>query len=304
MLQRGVGTRTVAHVIKLHALEGNRQWLDGGAMFGSVPRALWSRWAEPDDRGRIELACRPLLVDEGERKVLLETGVGAFFDPELRRRYGVVEERHALLDSLAKLGLSDADVDVVVLSHLHFDHAGGLLAAWQDGAPTRLLFPHAQFVVGRAALERARRPHLRDRVSFITGLVDLLEASERLSVVDRGTTSLPLLGSRYSLSESQGHTPGLLHVTVHGARTRLFFCSDLVPGAAWIHLPITMGYDRYPERLVDEKAALYTELGVGDGWLFFTHDPRVAAARLERDGRGRYQAVDSLANFGEGWEIE
>jgi glyoxylase-like metal-dependent hydrolase (beta-lactamase superfamily II) len=291
-------------VLKLHAIEGNRQWLDGGAMFGSVPRTLWSRWAEPDEQGRVELACRALLIDEGERKILLETGIGAFFGPELRRRYGVVEERHVLLDSLAALDLSDEDIDVVVLSHLHFDHAGGLLAAWQNGAPERLLFPRARFVVGSTALERARQPHVRDRASFITGLVDLLEASERLDVVEHGTTSLEWLGPRYSLSESQGHTPGLLHVTLRGAREQIFFCSDLVPGTAWVHLPVTMGYDRYPELLIDEKAALYSDLGERAGWLFFTHDPRVAAARLARDARGRYQAVEAKAAFGKGWELE
>lgn len=291
-------------MLKLHALEGNRQWLDGGAMFGSVPRALWSRWTQPDEQGRIELACRALLIDEGKRKILLETGVGAFFAPELRRRYGVVEERHVLLDSLSALGSSDEDVDVVVLSHLHFDHAGGLLAKWQAGAPARLLFPRARFVVGRGAIERARQPHPRDRASFIAGLTELLEASGRLCVVERGTTSLEWLGPRYSFSESQGHTPGLLHVTVHGASERVFFCSDLVPGSAWVHLPVSMGYDRYPERLVDEKAALYSEIGGRTGWLFFTHDPRVAAARVERDARGRYQVADAKADFGTGWELE
>src|SRR4029078_1487928 len=104
--------------------------------------------------------------------------------PKLRERYGVVEERHVLLDNLRAIGLDASDIDVVVLSHLHFDHAGGLLAAWSEGAPLALCFPKATFVVGRAAWERARAPHVRDRASFIPELQDLLEASGRLEIVE------------------------------------------------------------------------------------------------------------------------
>ena len=124
----------------LTTLLGNSQKLDGGAMFGNAPRALWSRWMQPDAENRIDLGCRALLVRDGERNVLVETGIGAFFPPALRQRYGVQEERHVLLDSLAAVGLDDADIDVVLLTHLHFDHAGGLLAAWEEGQPARLLF--------------------------------------------------------------------------------------------------------------------------------------------------------------------
>lgn len=116
----------------LTTLLGNSQKLDGGAMFGNAPRALWSRWMQPDAENRIDLGCRALLVRDGERNVLVEAGIGAFFPPALRQRYGVQEERHVLLDSLAAVGLDDADIDVVLLTHLHFDHAGGLLAAWEE----------------------------------------------------------------------------------------------------------------------------------------------------------------------------
>ena len=136
----------------LTSIEGNRQWLDGGAMYGNAPRPVWSRWSAPDERHRIELACRCLLVEEsGGRRILFETGIGAFFAPELRDRYGVVEPGHHLLGSLAALDLSDRDIDVVVLSHLHFDHAGGLLSPWAPDTAPHLLFPSATFVVGAGA---------------------------------------------------------------------------------------------------------------------------------------------------------
>jgi glyoxylase-like metal-dependent hydrolase (beta-lactamase superfamily II) len=276
-------------MLRLSPVLGNHQRLDGGSMFGNAPRAVWSRWYPPDDAGRIELACRAVLVDEGQRKILLETGIGAFFDPKMRDRFGVAEDHHVLLRSLAAQGVSHEDIDVVVLSHLHFDHAGGLLAEFQPGAPLRLLFPKATFVVGKAAWERAKNPHPRDRASFIPGLTELLEASERLVIVDRDHTTV--LGDHFRFVTSDGHTPGLLLTVVTGLRQSAIFCSDLAPGAAWVHLPITMGYDRNPERLIDEKAQLFDKLLHDQTWLVFTHDPRVAMARLTRSSDGRYAAA-------------
>ncbi|RYF62978.1 MAG: MBL fold metallo-hydrolase, partial [Comamonadaceae bacterium] len=134
--------------MKLWSILGNSQKLDGGAMFGNAPRALWERWATVDNANRIDLACRALLASPlAGKTVLFEAGIGAFFAPALRERYGVVEPNHVLLESLAEAGFSHEDIDVVVLSHLHFDHAGGLLARWEDGEPPRLLFPNATFLV-------------------------------------------------------------------------------------------------------------------------------------------------------------
>src|SRR5690606_30915800 len=171
--------------MKLWSILGNSQKLDGGAMFGNAPRAMWAKWSTVDEANRIELACRALLATPlNGRTVLFETGIGAFFEPKLRERYGVQEDRHVLLDSLARAGFSHEDVDVVVLSHLHFDHAGGLLAPWREGEPPALLFPNATFVVSAACWDRARHPHPRDRASFIPELPGLLEASGRLEIVD------------------------------------------------------------------------------------------------------------------------
>ncbi len=250
---------------KLFSLDGNSQQLDGGAMFGNAPRALWSRWIAPDPENRIPLACRCLLVkDLDGRNVLFETGIGAFFEPALRERYGVVEERHVLLESLAGVGLSHEDIDVVVLSHLHFDHAGGLLEAWREGQPPRLLFPRARFVVGAGHWARATAPHPRDRASFIAELQPLLQASGRLELVDG--EHAPSLGPAVRFVFSEGHTPGLMLAEVAG----VVFCADLIPGRAWVHVPISMGYDRWPERLVDEKQ-VFLEDKLERGVRLFLH---------------------------------
>lgn len=281
------------------SLEGNRQKLDGGAMFGNAPRALWERWAVPDARNRIDLACRCLLVKEPDRLILFEAGIGAFFAPELRDRYGVMEPDHRLLTSLAAAGFTHTDVDVIVLSHLHFDHAGGLLAAYDADRPPELLFPKARFVVSREAWERAQHPHVRDRASFVPDLNALLEASGRLEIVDYDRSDC--LGEDYVLHLGDGHTPGLLCTEIPGKKGPVVFAADLVPGRAWVHTSISMGYDRYPERLLDEKKALLEELVERRGRIFFTHDPGCAIAHITRDDSGRFGTTNPKESLeGEG----
>lgn len=271
-------------------LLGNSQRLDGGAMFGNAPKAMWSKWIAPDEQNRIPLACRCMLVEEESgRRILLETGIGAFFAPKLRERYGVVESHHVLIESLREVGLSTNDVDVVVLSHLHFDHAGGLLSEYREGEAPRLVFERATFVLGNEAWRRANAPHPRDRASFIPELQPLLLASGRLEIVD-GSVSRTL-GPDYRLHFSHGHTPGLMLVEVPTKDGPIVFGGDLVPGAAWVHIPITMGYDRYPELVIDEKRALLTDLAARNGRLFFTHDPAIAMARVVPREGGSFQAA-------------
>jgi glyoxylase-like metal-dependent hydrolase (beta-lactamase superfamily II) len=284
--------------MKLYSIEGNTQKLDGGAMFGNAPKAMWSKWVPVDDQNRIPLACRCLLAtDLDGRNVLFETGIGAFFEPKLRERYGVVEDRHVLLESLRAAGLSHEDIDVVVLSHLHFDHVGGLLAPWEEGAPVQLLFPNATCLVSAGHWLRATHPHPRDRASFVPGVPELLEQSGRLEKVD-GEYSRTL-GKAVRFHYSQGHTPGLMlaEIVGPGGRGGVVYCADLVPGRPWVHLPVTMGYDRAPEMLIDEKREFLDDKLARGVRLFFTHDHAVAMAAPRRDERGRYGVTDEQAQF-------
>ena len=286
--------------MKLWSILGNSQKLDGGAMFGNAPRALWSRWASPDEHGRIDLACRALLATPlAGRTVLFEAGIGAFFEPRLRERFGVVEDRHVLLDSLAEAGFAPEDIDVVVLSHLHFDHAGGLLAPWVDGAAPSLVFPNASYLVGRRHFERALDPHERDRASFIPALPGLLEATGRLALVD-GEFSRTL-GDAVRFHFSDGNTPGLMLAEITGPadaqgrpRGGVAFCADLIPGRPWVHVPITMGYDRNAELLIDEKKAFLDDMLARDVHLYFTHDPECALARVVKSPEGRFGTTNEV----------
>jgi glyoxylase-like metal-dependent hydrolase (beta-lactamase superfamily II) len=280
--------------IRLWSVAGNTQALDGGAMFGNVPQALWSRWLAPDDRNRVPLACRALLARLGDgRQVLFETGIGAFFDPVLRDRYGVREDRHVLLESLAALGTHHEEIDAVVLSHLHFDHAGGLLTTWEENREPELLFPRARYIVGETAWRRARAPHPRDRASFVPALQELLAASGRLETVAGGTSET--LGDWVRFGYSDGHTPGLMLAEIGGDEGGVAFCSDLIPGRPWVHLPVTMGYDRYPERLIDEKRRFLEDKLARGVRLYFVHDHEVALARVTRDDHGRFHTTDERA---------
>ena len=289
--------------MKLWSIPGNSQKLDGGAMFGNAPRALWERWMAVDGQNRIDLACRALLASPLNGKtVLFETGIGAFFAPALRERYGVVEDRHVLLDSLAQAGFGHEDIDVVVLSHLHFDHAGGLLAPWREGHPPQLLFPNATFVVSAACWERAREPHSRDRASFIAELPGLLEGSGRLEIVDGQYSKA--LGHAVRFHYSDGHTPGLMLAEIAGPEIvdgephgGVVFCADLIPGRPWVHVPITMGYDRNAELLIDEKREFLEDKLARNVHLFFTHDPECALAQVTRDGKGRFGTTHEVAEL-------
>ena len=279
----------------IHSVEGNRQRLDGGAMFGNVPRALWERWITVDERHRIPLACRAFLIHDTvrERRILLEAGIGVFFEPKLADRFGVEDPGHQLLMNLAALGVDPEEVDVVVLSHLHFDHAGGLLTPWRPDGSYKLVFPRARFLVGARAWERAKAPHFRDRASFVPELHKLLEESGRLELVEDKTSRT--LGPDFSFTLSDGHTPGLLLSRLGTGQGWVLFCGDLIPGAPWVHLPVTMGYDRYPELLIEEKRAfLEGAISRGDR-LLFTHDAEVAMCGVARDEKGRYIVIDAAA---------
>lgn len=279
--------------MKFYSIEGNRQKLDAGAMFGNAPKALWSRWVEVDELNRMELACRALLVEDlNGKNVLFETGVGDFFEPKLKQRFGVYQDTHVLLDSLNELGFKPEDIDVVVLSHLHFDHAGGMLTAWQENEKPELVFSNAQYLVGSDHWKRAINPHPRDRVSFIPELHKLLTASNRLHLVS--DTFHKILGSEVLFKYTNGHTPGLMHAQIGD----LAFASDLIPGSAWIHVPISMGYDRFPEQLIDEKSQFLRNITDENLRLFFTHDPDYSTAHIQQID-GRYSACNPIKKLQE-----
>lgn len=256
--------------------------MDAGSMFGHVPKALWQQWIDTDDQNRARISCRSILFRVDKKLILFEAGVGAFFSPKMRERYGIEENEHILVQELNEHGINPNDITDIILSHLHFDHVGGLLSPYEDLKSAELVFKNANFWAARRAFERAKVPHTRDKASFIEELPALLEKSGRLKLME-GSGIFPF-SQLFSYRESQGHTPGLLMLKVATPRGPLFLPSDLIPGIRWIPLPITTSFDRYPELAIDEKKELLEEIFEEKGTLFLTHDPDFPFAHVEKMG--------------------
>ena len=269
--------KNLKNTFTVTAVLGNSQSLDGGSMFGNAPKVVWEKWLPADTSNRVKLNCRCLLVQTDQENILLETGIGNFFPPKLKKRFGVQEDSHVLLENLEKLGLAPTAIDKIILSHLHFDHAGGMLSSYNEDSQPSIVFPNAKTYTSSEAYQRALEPHHRDRASFIPELNKLLE--NRIQLIDTKThPDFPGFEFYYSA----GHTPGHLHTLISGEKHKLFFCGDLIPGTPWVHLPITMGYDRFPEKLIDEKHHFLNKAHEDKWLLFYTHDPSFAVSSIEK----------------------
>ena len=273
--------------MKINSIEGNRFRLDGGSMFGNAPKNMWEKWIAPDSDNCIPLASRAMLIQTATGNILCETGIGNFFNESMAQRFGISEREDSLTKSLGEAGLEPDDIDYVILSHLHFDHAGGLIESYDPAQQkVELRFKKAGYITGKEQFEHARHPHVRDSASYTPGLTEALSASGRLILIE--SEAPDELKSFISFYKSSGHTPGQLHTIVQGPETKVLFAGDLMPGVPWVNLPITMGYDRYPESLIDDKKEIL-EKAVEEKWLiFFTHDPVTAAARVEKNDRGKF----------------
>ncbi|HXE79534.1 MAG TPA: MBL fold metallo-hydrolase [Vicinamibacterales bacterium] len=252
--------------------------LDGGAMFGVVPKPLWARVAPPDERNRIRLAMRPIVV-RGRATLLIDAGAGDKLDAKLRGIYALDRER-ALDQSLRDAGLTPDDIDIVVASHLHFDHAGGFTVRDADGriAPR---FARARHIVRRAEWEDARAPHERNRASYFDENYVPLQEAGLLTLVDEDCEVMPGVRVR----RTGGHTRGHQIVTIESKGRVAVFAADLLPTAAHVPLPWIMAYDLYPMETLEFKRAFLREAVAREYLILFEHDPGIAAGYLrERQG--------------------
>uniref|UniRef100_A0A832I431 MBL fold metallo-hydrolase n=1 Tax=Eiseniibacteriota bacterium TaxID=2212470 RepID=A0A832I431_UNCEI len=259
-------------------LETGFLWLDGGSMFGSVPKPLWSRTHPADERNRIELAMRCLLLEGHGRRVLVDVGVGDKFPPKLVDIYRIEHDRHTLAGSLAAAGLAPGDITDVVLTHLHFDHAGG--ATRREGERLVPAFPRARYWVQARNLENARRPNPRERASYMAENFEPLAEAGVLGTWDGAGSPWPGV----EIIPAHGHTRGQQLVRVSGGGAAVTFVADLIPTAAHVRIPFVMGYDVAAIETMEEKRALLARAVAEGGWICLEHDPRVALARPVADG--------------------
>lgn len=262
--------------------------LDGGAMFGVVPRPLWERLIPPDDLGRIPLALRCLLLRGHDRVALIDTGMGSKWSDKERGLYAVDHSDTDLLKDLEECGVSPDEVTDVLITHLHFDHAGGNTRRDDEGAvvPT---FPGATYHVPSANLAHALLPEERDHVSYRSENWEPLQAAGVMQTFEAGAEVLPGVVAE----EWSGHTPGMVTYRVAGTEGDLVYCADLIPTASHIRLNYVMGYDLCARTTIVEKRG-FLPRAVEEGWtLFFEHDPFRPTAQVIRDDRGRYVAAEN-----------
>jgi methylmalonyl-CoA epimerase len=251
--------------------------LDGGAMFGAVPKALWGKKTTPDERNRITLAMRPLIV-RGVRTMIIDAGLGDKEGERFREIYRVERERN-LDHALAEAGLSVEDIDIVLATHLHFDHAGGFTVRDRSGR-VRPRFPRAQYIVRRGEWEDATHPHERNRASYLPdNFVPLADAGV-LQMVDDDQTIMPGVRVR----RAPGHTAHHQIVLMESAGKSAAFVADLMPTTAHLPNPWIMGYDLYPMDTLASKKAFVKDAIARETLVFFEHDPSIIAGYIRSKG--------------------
>ena len=282
--------------LRCFTLEGGRQKLDGGAMFGVVPKALWSKRIPPDERNRIPLALRCLLVEHPDGLVLIDTGLGNKEDAKFMDIYGVenagIGGGTRLEDALREIGYQPEEIRWVINTHLHFDHAGGNTKAVgrEDGKASgesseppaiELTFPNATYVVQKGDLEFAQHTNERTRASYIPHNWEAVTRAGKWRCLEGDEEILPGIWSH----KTPGHVPHHQSILVQDRGETALFLADVMPTAAHLPLPWIMGYDLEPLRTLESKRAIMARAAV-EGWrLVFEHDPTVAYGRATMDGK-------------------
>jgi glyoxylase-like metal-dependent hydrolase (beta-lactamase superfamily II) len=283
--------------LSISTLAGIRRKLDGGILFGHTPRIRWSSWMKPDQDNLVDIASRGLLVQQDGKNVLILAGVDALLAPP-PRTCRCQPQATGLLEDLAQLGVSEKDIDAVVLTHLHAQACGELRERVREGEMPRLLFPNARYITGERHWLRARHPHPRDRDLFVSPIIRRLESSDRLVLIDDATSDH--LGKSWHFHFSDGYTPGQLIPEIRLPGGPVVFVGDLIPGTHWLSLDVNSAYDRNPESVVGDKERLLDHLVANGGRLFFSLDPEVAMVKVMRDRQSRYIPFDhyqSLSRF-------
>lgn len=273
----------------LYSIEAGRFRLDGGAMFGVVPKTLWSRHIDVDDKNRINMAMRCLLVESHNtgKLYLVDNGSGTKFDDKFKSIYQLDYDHSDLLSSLGHHGFSPEDITDIIFSHLHFDHCGG--TTYYDGDKLKHTFPNATYHVTQKQLETATQPNAREKASFLPENIDPIKNWNKINVVEEhhsyeaGLDALPV----------NGHTLGQQLPKITDGKTTVVFAADLIPTHVHLPLPWVMGYDMYPVTTLEEKER-YLNQAVEENWhLFLEHDADKEMVTVQKEN-GKYAVKNSL----------
>ncbi len=267
---------------ELHPVPTGEFGLDGGAMFGTVPKILWERSNPADDKNRIKMEARGLLL-KGKKNILIDCGNGSDFvekygeklGPKFAEIYKIDSDSASLLNSLKKQGLSPENIDIVILTHLHFDHAGGGTMA-KNGklVPT---FPNAKYFVQEQNLAIAQKPNLREKASYYPANFQPLLDAGVLTLLDGPSEISPGISTWIS----NGHTQAHQMVKIADEKNTVIYCGDVVPTSSHVRLPWVMGYDLNPLLLIEEKTKYLGQAVKDKAYLFFEHDPYCDLAKIK-----------------------
>jgi glyoxylase-like metal-dependent hydrolase (beta-lactamase superfamily II) len=277
--------KTTLGDFELTMLSDGGYYLDGGAMFGVVPKVLWSKKFQPDDLNRLRLGLNTLIVRTGEKTIVIETGIGNKLPEKSVKIYG---NEMLLMKQFEEAGVDPAEVDVVINTHLHFDHCGWNTTRKSDGAfvPT---FPRAKYYMQRGELAHAHEQHERDRVSYLTDNYDPLVRNGQAVILDGDSEIVPGI----SVQIYPGHTAFHMAVMLESNGKRACYIGDLIPTSAHLHPTWVMGYDLDPIAGIDNRHRFYRD-AIPEHWLvMFTHDPKVPWAYVGKDADGKY-AIENL----------
>jgi glyoxylase-like metal-dependent hydrolase (beta-lactamase superfamily II) len=270
--------------LEFHIISAGHVLLDGGAMFGVIPKPMWEKKMPADARNRITLSMNSLLIHAGGKRILVETGAGDKMNAKFREIYGI--DGPVLEQGLRKYDLQPADIDIVVNTHLHFDHCGGNTRVEKDKVIPA--FPNARYIVHRGEFEHALNPTERDRASYIPENYEPVQAAKQFTLLEYDSEITPGV----ELVRLPGHTANMFGVKLTGGGKTALLFGDLVPTTAHLPLPWIMGYDLYPMTTLENKKRWIPEV-VREGWLaLFAHDAHVSAAYLrERSGQWETEPV-------------
>ena len=263
----------------LYSIETSEFSLDGGAMFGIIPKPIWEREAPSDALNRIDMVTRSLLLCSDEKKILIDTGNGTKWEEKYRDIYNIDTSRYNIESSLTKYGFSADDITDIINTHLHFDHAGGNTKI-DDGSivPT---FPNAKYWVTKEHWQLANHPSQKDSGSFIEHDWKVLAENGMIETVNGNEPFIKGIDSYIT----QGHTAGLLHPMISDGTKTLFYGADIFPLAAHISIPWVMAYDVQPVVTMKEKEILLPKMQDEEWILFLEHDPNIQACTVHQDGK-------------------